>query len=150
MLSGKLVRLIETNWREIAARLCREVTRHPDMQTLAKQPEADVREWCQEILENLGYWLTATKDEEVYRRFQVLGKLRFEENIPLHEAVLRFHILKEKILGFLHEQGFAMNTLQLYAQEELEQRMGSFFDACVYHIVRGYEQAMRVAVRRAS
>ena len=150
MLSGKLVHLIETNWQEIATRLCRAVKSHPEMQTLAKQPDADLRDWCQEILENLGYWLTATKDQEVYRRFQVLGKVRFEENIPLHEAVLRFHLLKEKIIGFLHEQGFAMNTLQLYAQEELEQRMGSFFDACVYHIVLGYERAMRSAVRRAS
>jgi hypothetical protein len=43
-----------------------------------------------------------------------------------------------------------MTALQLYAQEEFEQRMGSFFDACVYHIVRGYEKAMRGAVRRAS
>jgi len=151
MLSAHLVQLIETNWEEIAEHLIHAVRGHPEMKTLsALKSDADLREWCQEILENLGYLLSARKDEEVYRRFQVLGRIRFEENVPLHEAVLRFHLLKEKIVGFVHEQGFPMTALQLYAKEELEQRMGGFFDACVYHIVRGYEQAMRRAVRRAS
>ena len=150
MLSGKLVHLIESNWQEIAARLSRAVRNHPDMNVLAARSDADMRDWCQEILENLGYLLTATREQEVTRRFEVLGRLRFEENVPLHEAVLRFHILKDKIIGFVHEQGFTMTTLQLYAEEELEQRMGKFFDECVYRMVRGYEDAWRRAMRMAS
>ncbi len=150
MLSARLVQLIEGNWEEIAARLIRAIREHPDLRTLASRPEAEIREWCQDILKNLGYLLTARKDEEVKRRFQILGKMRFEENIPLHEAVLRLHILKDKIVAFVHEQGFTQTAVQLYAEEELEQRMGRFFDACVYHIVRGYEDAMRMAGRLAS
>lgn len=150
MLSGKLVQLIESNWQEIATRLCRAVKSHPDMSVLAARSDADMRDWCQEILENLEYLLTATKEQEVTRRFEVLGKIRFEENVPLHEAVLRFQILKEKIIGFVHEQGFTMTTLQLYEEEELAQRMGKFFDECVYRIVRGYEGAWRRAMRMAS
>ena len=150
MLSARLVHLIESNWQEIATRLCRAVKSNPEMQNLARKSDADIRDWCQEILENLGYLLSATKDQEVARRFEVLGKLRFEENIPLHEAVLRFHILKEKIIGFVHEQGYPMAALHLYAEEELAQRMTTFFDACVYRIVRGYEEAWRRALRMVS
>ncbi len=150
MLSTRLVQLIEDNWEEIAGRLIREIQNHPDMQNFASRPVVEIREWCREILENLGYLLTARKDEEVQRRFQVLGRTRFEENIPLHEAVLRLFLLKEKIVEFVHEQGFDMTALQLYAEEELEQRVGRFFDESVYHIVRGYEGAMRRATRMAS
>jgi len=147
MLSTKLVQLIETNWEEIASRLIAELRRHPDIQHLSRCSDMELREWCQEILSNLGYLLSASKGEDVRRRFQVLGRMRFEENIPLHEAVLRFHLLKDKIIGFVHEQGFAMTAMQLYAEEELEFRMSHFFDGCVYHLVRGYETAIRRAER---
>ena len=150
MLSGRLIQLIENNWQEISMRLCRAVKHHPEIKALANQSDADLRDWCQEILENLGYLLSARKDEELKRRFEVLGKLRFEENVPLHEAVLRFQILREKIVGFVREQGYPSTGLQLYAQLELEERMAAFFDACVYNIVRGYEAAMRRATRLAS
>ena len=150
MLSGRLVNLIETNWEEIAKRLRRAVKSHPDLQNLATHSEADMREWCQEILEHLGYMLSATKEQEVQRRFEVLGKLRFEEDVPLHEAVLRFQLLKAKILEFVHEQGYQMSAIELYAEEEFALRLGRFFDGCVYHIVRGYEKAMRRSARMAS
>ena len=95
------------------------------MPNLAARTDAELREWCQEIVKNLGYLLSAKKDEEVKRRFQILGRMR-------------------------HEQGFPMTVLQLYAERELEGRMGRFFDASVYQMVRGYESARRVAQRLAS
>jgi hypothetical protein len=150
MLSTRLVQLIEGHSDEICKRLVNAIRSRPDMVSLAARPEGEIREWCGEILNNLGFLLSARKDEEVERRFQVLGRARFEEKIPLHEAVLRFHILKDKIIGFIHEQGFPMSAIQLYAEEELEQRIGRFFDACVYNVVRGYEDAIRVARRVAS
>ncbi|HWB83570.1 MAG TPA: hypothetical protein VG675_05495 [Bryobacteraceae bacterium] len=150
MLSTKLVQLIEAHWEEIAARLIREIRQNPETANLAKRPDAELREWACGILGNLGYLLSATKGEEVKRKFEILGRMRCEEHIPLHEAVLRLHILKDKIIGFVHEQGFPMTALQLYAEEELEHRMGRFFDAVVFHIVCGYEGALHVARRVAS
>ena len=141
--------MIEDHWEEIASRLIRAIRNHPDLQGLARRPDVDLREWCREILENLTYLFSGSTDEDIERRFRVLGRMRFEENIPLHEAVLRVHILKDKIKGFVHEQGFPMTALHLYAEEELEQRIGWFFDALVYHLVRGYEDAQRVAARVA-
>jgi len=149
MLSSKLVQLIESHWEEIASRLYTEVRKHPDMPNLARKTEGEMRDWCRTILEDLDYMLSASRQQEVKRRFEVLGRMRFEENVPLHEAVLRFQILKEKIIGFVHDQGFPMSAMHLYAEEELELRIGRFFDGCIYHLVRGYEGAMRVAGRVA-
>jgi hypothetical protein len=150
LLSTKLVQLIEEHWEEIAARLIREVHRNNDMMKLAARPDAEIREWCQSIVEHLGQLLVLKKDEEIRLRFEKFGRSRFEENIPLHEAVLRLHMLHDKIVSFVHEQGFPMTALQLYAEEELEQRMTRFFHACVYYVVRGYEAAMLLEQRVAS
>ena len=149
MLSTQLVHLIESNWEEIARRVIRSVRLHPDLSHLANKPDLELREWCREILQQLGVLLSARKDQDVQRRFEVLGRMRFEEKIPLHEAVLRVQILKDEIVSFIHEQGFPMSAVQLYAEEELEQRMGRFFDECVYRIVRGYERALRLEQRIA-
>lgn len=145
MLSSRLVQLIEDHWEEIANRLFVAIRQHPEMQNLARKSDAELREWCRNILADLDSLLAMDKEQDVKRRFEVLGRMRFEENVPLHEAVLRFHILKNKIIGFIHEQGFPMSAMHLYAEEELELRIDRFFDDCVYHVVRGYEAAMRVA-----
>jgi hypothetical protein len=149
MLSMRLVEAIETHWGEIASRLYREVKRRPEMRTLAQRPESELREWCREILENLGRLLSTRHDPEVERRFQVWGRTRFEENVPLHEVILRVQLLKAEIVTFVHEYGLAGNALELYQEEELYERVGRFFDAVVYQEVRGYEEAMRVAHRVA-
>jgi hypothetical protein len=149
MLSIRLVQLIETHWEEIAARLIREVKKNPETKNLARFPEAELKAWCREILENLQTLLAATKEDQMQRRFRVFGKLRFEENVPLHEAVMRLHLLKGEIFSFVHEQGFAMTMLELYREEELQVLMNRFFDACVFQVVRGYEEAWRVSDRVA-
>lgn len=145
MLSSKLVQLIEGHCDEIANRLIAAVRSNQDLPNLNRKTDAEVREWCHTVIGDLDYLLSAPKKDEVKRRFEVLGRRRYEENIPLHEAVLRFQMLKEKIIGFVHEQGFPMTAMHLYAEEELELRIGRFFDDCIYHVVRGYEAAMKVA-----
>jgi hypothetical protein len=150
MLSARLVQLIEGHSEELSRRLVKAIKTNPEMRELAARPDGELMEWCGEILNNLGFLLSAPKDEVVHQRFQVLGRARFEDKIPLHETVLRFHLLKDKIIGFVHEQGFPMSAVQLYSEEELEHRIGRFFDACVYNVVRGYEEAQRVARRLAS
>ena len=146
MLSILLVQLIEAHWEEIAARLIAEVKKHPETQNLAGRPEADLRAWCRDVLENLGSLLTVRKEgRHLKRRFRGLGRQHFEENIPLHEAVMRLQLLKGEIFSFVHEQGFPMTILELYREEELQVLVGGFIDDCVYQAVRGYEEALRVA-----
>jgi hypothetical protein len=144
MITTKLTELIERDWEEIAARVIVAVRRHPDLEHLSKRSDLDLREWCREILEHLGSLMSARKADVVRKRFEILGRIKCEEHIPLHEAVLRLQILKNQIVSFVHEHGVATTALQVYAEEELEQRMDRFFDECIYHMVRGYERATQL------
>jgi hypothetical protein len=150
MLSAKLVQLIEANWQDIADRLIRKVRNHPDLKVVASRPDAEIRDWVHEILGNLNHLLSIRTDEEFGKRFETLGRTRFEQNIPLHEAVLRFQMLHDVTVSYIHEHGFPMSALEMYAEEELERRMCRFFHASIYHVVRGYETALRLESRLAS
>ena len=55
------------------------------------------------------------------------------------------HLIKDKMLDFIRSRGFAANALEIYAEEELEHRVGKFFDNLTYHMVHGYESALKHA-----
>ena len=145
MLSGKLIRLIETHQQEITNRLLRDIRLHPDFVHLRQVPESELRERGQVILDNLGYWLAAGNQEELAAKYEAIGKTRFEASVPLHESVHALCLIKQKMLDFVGEQGFHPDTLELYAEEELGYRVGRFFDLLVIHLVRGYETAWHKA-----
>ncbi|HLK46482.1 MAG TPA: hypothetical protein VKT49_00025 [Bryobacteraceae bacterium] len=146
MLSGKLIRLIETHQQEITDRLIRDMSRHPELTHLRQFPEAELRERSRSLLENLGYWLAQGNEEEIARKWEAIGRARFDEDVPLQESVHALFLIKEKMIDYIGEQGFPPDTLELYAEEELERRVGRFFDLLVLRLIRGYEGALRTAL----
>lgn len=149
MLSSKLIQLIEDHWEQITTRVLREIRKDARLVHVGKLPESELRQRAQEILKNLGHWLAVSKEEELAKHYEHLGRLRFEESIPLHEAVLARFIIKDQMIDFVREQGFRQTPMELYAEEELEHRVGRFFDTMIYHVVRGYEEAMRESLPRS-
>jgi len=143
MLSGKLIHLIEAHQEQIAASVIREIRSHPDLTNMRNLPDAELRERGQQILENLGHWLEESPERELARHYESVGKARFEASIPLHESVRSLCIVKDKTIDFVRQNGLARSTVDLYAEEELERRIGRFFDGLVIHMVRGYESAWR-------
>jgi len=144
MLSGRLINLIENHQEQITASVIREMRRHRDLAHYYKLPDAELRERAQWIVEQLGYWLSGGHDTEIQLRYELLGKKRFEEDIPLHEAVRALAIIKDKTLAFAREQWMAKTAMDLYAEEELDRRVVRFFDTLTVHLVKGYENAWRV------
>jgi hypothetical protein len=55
------------------------------------------------------------------------------------------HILKLKIIEFARNHEFGQTPLAIYAHEEMEHRIGLFFDWLLYNIALGYEEARRHA-----
>ncbi len=145
MISGKLVHLIESHWDEITSRVIEQVRREP-MTHIRLVVEPEIREYGQTLLQNLGHWLAAGNDEELAHKYEQLGKLRLQQDVPLHESVRGLCIIREKILDFVEEHTLTKNTLELYAEEELERRLGRFFDLLTIHLVKGYERALRTSV----
>ena len=149
MLSARLIHLIETHHEEVADRVLREIWRRQDLPHILKLPEAELRERNRILLEHLGEWLLGNEDE-LGRRQQDMGRRRFEQSVPLHEAVHALCLIKNTVIEFVEEQGIPRDTIGLYAEEELEHRLGKFFDQLIIHLVRGYESAWHRAARAAA
>jgi hypothetical protein len=145
MLSGKLIRLIETHCDEITRRALRQVHEDSEIREIRKLPDSELRDRWQMVLRNLGHWLAAGKGAKLIRQYEELGRTRFEERVPLHETVRVLHILRNEMVDFLQEQGLVETTVDVYAEEEMERRVTRFFDDLVFHFVRGYEEAMKMA-----
>ena len=149
MISAKLVQLIEDHSDTITDRVVREIRHHPRMHHIGRLPETELRDVCQDVLKRLGHWLLASREDEVARHFEAQGRVRAKEKVPLHEVVNGSHILKERMLDYVRDQGIAQTSVELYAEEELEHQIGVFFDAVVYHVVKGYEEAFTLAAAAA-
>ncbi|MCC7174387.1 MAG: hypothetical protein IT159_04250 [Bryobacterales bacterium] len=145
MVSRTLVQMIEDNYERITARVMTRLRQDPDLVHVAGLPPSELADRTREVLKNLGRWLVAGREGETAHRYELLGRHRYEEAIPLHEVVRSLQILRESIVNFAREQGLAQSHVQLYAQEELEHLVGLFFDAAVYHVVHGYEAALHEA-----
>ncbi len=150
MISGKLVHLIEGHWDEIMSRIIDQVRREPQLTHVRSVVEPEIREYGQTLLEHLGHWLAAGNEDDLAHKYEHLGRLRCEEEVPLHESVRGLCIIREKVLDFVEEHTLTKNTLELYAEEELDRRLGRFFDLLTIHMVKGYERALRKAVAVAS
>ena len=150
MLSHRLIQAIENHCDQIMAGLIWQIRRDPDLTHLRALPEPELREWGCAIIRNLGTWLVAGRDQSLARRYEGLGRVRFEESVPLHEAVHALHLLKDRMIDYVRESGFAQTAAQIYAEGELAYLVGRFFDWLVVHLVSGYEGAWDRAMRQAS
>ena len=101
--------------------------------------------WAREILVALKSWTLAGEDERLAIQYNELGRVRFENCVPLYEVVRCLHILKLSVTGLVRDHAFAQNALELCAQEELGYNIGLFFDWLLYTIARGYEEARQRA-----
>ncbi len=148
MLSNKLVQTIEEHCEVIMSSLISRIRLDPELQHMAKLPTWELRDWGCGILKNLGKWLSAGRERTMAERYEGLGRLRFQESIPLSEAVYALQLLKDKAIVFVKNGGFvSQSAFEAFAEEELEYLVGRFFDRLVYYLIRGYEEAQRDATR---
>jgi hypothetical protein len=145
MISGKLVHLIETHATEILQRVVSQIRREEDMVHIRALLDSELREWNIELLERLGHWLSPANREDLAHRYERLGKVRFEQDVPLHESVRGLCLMREKTLDFVEEHIASNSSVELYAEEEMDRRLSFFFDLLMVNMVRGYERALRRA-----
>lgn len=108
--------------------------------------DRELRDLGQDLLMHLGLWLTARDEQGLQHRAERLGTMCCEREIPLHRAVRALCLLREAMLDFAEEHLVSFSSVELYPEEQLDRRMGHFFDFLTIQLVLGYERALRRAV----
>jgi len=142
MISARLVHLIESHGEQIIDRALAQIHRESETIDSGSLLDYELRELGRDLLNNLGHWLSGGNENDLALRYQRLGKLCFEQEIPLHEAVRQLAVLRKKMLDFAQEQLISNSSVELYAEEELDRRVGRFFDLLNIELVRGFEEAI--------
>ena len=147
---AKFIRMIEGHSEQIAEQVLAELSKSEQATLICRLPEVELKGHCHQVLDNLGYWLTATDGEEIARLYEERGRVRSREGIPASEAIYFLILLKRKMLDYVREQALAQTTVDYYAEDELRRRVGGFFDSVIYHLVLGYEGAPAPKSARAT
>lgn len=138
MLTNRLVELAENNAGRIAAAAMERIRREKELAHMAELPDSELCDWAEGIVKNLQSWPGPDRDKSFAKRYDELGRRRYEESVPFHESIRALHILKRAIIDFVRNQGFGPTSLEIYSEKVLEDRINLFFDCLLYHAARGY------------
>ena len=75
-----------------------------------------------------------------------MGRERFKQEVPLDGCLRDLCVLKETPLDYIKEHTLNKDCMELHAEEELDRRVGRFFDLVIINFAKGYESASRPSV----
>ena len=160
MLGAHLLQLIQAH----AGRLSRDVM--DDLMTNARTPTfrrlnpTDVETRVSALFYNLGKWIGDADETAVRDEYEDMGRARCREGVPVSELVYALLVSKSHLRRYIREHGLVdfagdrvaaqeLLPLELHSIQEVNYRVGEFFDRALYHLARGYEAEARDKSRRS-
>jgi hypothetical protein len=161
MISAKLIELIEINADRLTKDVARDIATNPRTPAFRVVPQEDLEERAFELFHHLGNWIGNPRSGRVEAEFTDWGRRRFDQGIPLSEIVYALIILKHHLRRYIGENGLVdaafprierdyVLPMHLHSLQDLNVRVGEFFDEALYYLSRGYEgEASRAASTKA-
>jgi hypothetical protein len=159
MLGARLLLLIQAHAGALTHDVVRDLKTNARTPTFRRLNAADVETRVSALFQNLGKWIGEADEHAVRLEYEEMGRVRFREGVPVSELVYALLITKQHLRGYIREHGLVdfagdriasqeLLPLELHSIQELNYRVGEFFDRALYHLARGYESeaAVRVGV----
>ena len=159
MIAERLVQLIETQAHHLAADVVQDLTTNERTRGFGSVRRSDLEDRLYQLIRHLGDWISDRRSEKVQREFVEWGSRRFNQGIPLSEIVYAVIILKQHLRSYIRDHGLVeasfpridgdlLLPMHLHSLQDLNARVGLFFDEALYHLARGYERAPAELVER--
>jgi hypothetical protein len=150
MLTARLIQLIETHSEAITRDAMAAIATDPRTRSFARLHQSEIESRVSALYHNLGKWISGPNDEAVRNEYEAWGRKRFRQGIPLSEIVYSLVLTKGHLRRYIRDHGLLefpgdhvaageLLPVELYAIQELNYRVGEFFDMALYYLVRGYE-----------
>jgi len=140
MLAHTLPQLVQDHRQQVVRTALDRLHREDELTGLHSDA-CDFAEWFDAIVAALERWPAIAIDDDQEQEQRAFGARCARLGVPLHHVVRAVHILKSKIVDFARAQGVGRSSLEVYVEEELENRVSFFFDWLVYQVILGYESA---------
>lgn len=145
MLSTTIIGRIESKWERIVASVIDETHRDRRLASYQALSTTELRRRAEDLVRNLGQWLSAENHGEIALWFEDLGRRRHAEGFSLSEVVRKIQLLEEKLVAAARDENDARNALDIYGELEILRALNRFFWLANYHVVFGYESAVEQA-----
>ena len=156
MISAKLIELIEIHANSLTKDVTQDLSTSPRTPGFRAVRGEDLEQRTFQLLHHLGDWIGSPRSERVEAEFSEWGRRRFGQSIPLSEIVYAIIILKQHLRRYIHDNGLVefafprtegdyVLPMHLYSLQDLNTRVGEFFDEALYYLTRGYEAESRLS-----
>ena len=139
MLAGYLIQTLERHSDTLADALVRDLTTNEQTPSYRRLQVEDLRERAHAIYRHVVDWLTEGSEVRIATTFEALGRLRFEEQIPLEELVYAIILTKRHVRASVSRLNQIESAIELHYVIDLHAMIDLFFDRAVHAAVAGYE-----------
>jgi hypothetical protein len=158
MLGASLLQLIQAHAGLITRDVVDDLMANERTPTFRRLNAADVETRVSALFYNLGMWIGDADEDAVRDEYEETGRARFREGVPVSELVYALVITKSHLRRYIREHGLVdfagdrvvppeLLPLELHSIQDVNYRVGEFFDRALYHLARGYEAAALEAAR---
>jgi len=151
VIAAKLVELIEIHAPRLTSDVARDLMTNERTRGFRVVPLPDLEQRIFQILNHLGNWIGDPRSEKVQTEFTDWGRRRFDQGIPLNELIFAVIVIKQHLRRYINDNGLVdasfprvehdyVLPLHLHSLQELNSRVGRFFDEALYCLSLGYEE----------
>jgi hypothetical protein len=160
MISAHLVEMIEIHANRLTVDVVDDLMNNERTRGFRTARRGDIERRIFEIFHNLGNWVGNPTADRVRSEFVDWGRQRFGQGIPLSEIVYAIMLVKQHLRRYIRDNSLVeaayprveqeyILPMYLHDLQELNARVGEFFDEALYDLACGYEAAARQASSRA-
>jgi hypothetical protein len=151
MIAARLVELIEIHASRLTSDVARDLVTSERTRGFRAVPPQDLEQRIFEIVHHLGNWIGNPRSERVQAEFSEWGRRRFDQGILLSEIVYALIVLKQHMRRYIVDHGLVDSAfpridndyvlpMHLHSLQELNARVGQFFDEAIYWLTLGFEE----------
>jgi hypothetical protein len=140
ILAHRLMRLIETHADALAETLDARIANSERCTDYNRLTSGELKTLVVGIYGQLGQWLLTKTEEDIERRYTMIGIRRAEQCVPVSQLLWCIVLVKENLWEYLRKNEELEDTAQIFGELELTQMVEQFFDRAMYFAVRGHEQ----------
>ncbi|HEY6943738.1 MAG TPA: hypothetical protein VI431_01260 [Candidatus Acidoferrum sp.] len=146
----RLVHLIESHSKELAAELLSRARQSPNLASFGRVPDHELRQRVYEIYSQLGQWLVNRTEQDIELQYSEIGARRYRQGVPLSELLWAIVLTKDNLWDFLYRESWPGFEIEVLAEHDMFRMIDHFFNRAMYYAARGFEQAERAELALAA
>ena len=138
--SDRLIKLIETEAKDLAKELVETLRRHPQTPTYHGYSAEELYDRAFNLYRNLGSWISQKSErEDLAKYYTALGIQRHQEGFPLSEVLHALNLMRRVLWKRVNEEGLLDTITDFIQAMELDHQVQLFFDRAILYTAKGYE-----------